>query len=179
MGMYDDACKHKVDPAPVKSRKCYRLEKKEIDFLKIRTGDLFILEDSDREIEDGTTINGAESFAAEVDGVPTVQCSQVGKTEVPDIKPIEALPWVEDCRQQMRNVEYFKGERDMLLKMIFGAPSLVELQLELKEKGYDKLIEDDVPPEMVAGGPPTPLVEDKGLVQQFIDDWNPRVPKED
>jgi len=58
---------------------------------------------------------------------------------------------MEDCRQQMRNAEHFKGDRNMLLRLLFGVDqnwTLLEIRRHLLEKGYDKLLVDDL-------GPPT------------------------
>lgn len=170
MGLYDDACEHKGTPScKLKLRKVTRLVREEVDFLELKEGDLFVLEDPppmEERVEDGTTINVAESDAVEAaDGAHRIECSPVGKTAKldPPVHP-EALAWMEDCRQQMKNVEYFKGDRNALIRLVLNAPSLVELVLGLKEKGYHKLVEDDAPPERMSTGPT--------CAERLADDWS-------
>jgi hypothetical protein len=125
-------------------RKVTRLEPKVIGFTELKEGDLFILEDEDKSVEDGTIINLATGAAMEVDEVETVQCEQVGRTCKldPPTHP-EAVSWKFTAEQAQRDVAHFRDDRNKLLRMIFDAGSLKEVQRDLTAAGYHRLIQDE------------------------------------
>jgi len=133
-----------------KTRKCHRLDKVAVDFMELRKGDLFVLEEQDLDdpawvpVEDGTTVNLADEDARMLGGVPTIQCSQVGKTCVEQGDPVhpDAVAWKATAEQHVRNETHLREDRDKLLRAVYGAGSLKELQRDLTAEGYHRLIKE-------------------------------------
>ncbi len=82
-----------------------------------------------------------ELFRKDNDAIQTEEGGFTCKQECP-IRP-EAVAWKQTAFAHLRDQEFFHKDRDWLLRMVFDAGSLKELQRDLTARGYHRIVKPD------------------------------------